>query len=79
MNAAVSTVPTQSMKITKVKEQIGAIVTGIDLAQPIDAATRKQLYDAVVENVVLVIRGQPTKPFPTTSNAGSSTQRPRTR
>jgi ethanolamine utilization protein EutP (predicted NTPase) len=58
MSAAASTVPAQSMKIAKAKEQIGAIVTGIDLAQPIDAATRKELYDAVVENVVLVIRGQ---------------------
>ena len=46
------------MKIEKVKEHIGAIVTGIDLAHPIDGATRKKLYDAVVENVVLVIRGQ---------------------
>jgi alpha-ketoglutarate-dependent taurine dioxygenase len=46
------------MKITKLKEQIGAIVAGVDLAAPIDAATRKQLYDAVIENVVLVIRGQ---------------------
>ena len=49
---------TQNMQITKVKEHIGAIVTGLDLAQPLDAATRKKLYDAVVENVVLVIRGQ---------------------
>ena len=48
----------QTLKITKVKEHIGAIVTGIDLAQPIDASTQKELYDAVVENVVLVIRGQ---------------------
>src|SRR6185436_12984427 len=48
----------QSLKITKVKEHIGAIVTGVDLARPVDAATRKTLYDAVVENVVLVIRGQ---------------------
>jgi len=46
--------PAQSMTIAKVKEHIGAIVTGIDLAQPVDAATRKKLYDAVVENVVLV-------------------------
>ena len=46
------------MQIAKVKEQIGAIVTGIDLSQSVDAATRKALYDAVVENVVLVIRGQ---------------------
>ena len=58
MSAAASTIPAQSMKIAKVKEHIGAIVTGIDLAQPIDAATRKKLYKAAVENVVLVIRGQ---------------------
>jgi len=48
----------QAMKITKVKEHIGAIVTGIDLRKPVDAATRKRLNDAVVDNVVLVIRGQ---------------------
>ena len=58
MSGAASTIPTQDMKIAKVKEHIGAIVTGIDLAQPIDAATQKKLYDAVVESVVLVIRGQ---------------------
>ena len=45
------------MKIAKVKEHIGAIVTGIDLARPIDGATRKKLNEAAVENVVLVIRG----------------------
>ena len=58
MSAVASPALTETMKITKLKEQIGAIVTGVDLAAPIDAATRKQLYDAVVENVVLVIRGQ---------------------
>ena len=58
MSAAASRIPTQAMKIEKVKEHIGAIVTGIDLAHPIDGATRKKLYDAAVENVVLVIRGQ---------------------
>src|SRR5579862_543687 len=58
MSAAVSRMPAPAMKIAKVKEHIGAIVTGIDLAQPIDGATQKKLYDAVVENVVLVIRGQ---------------------
>ena len=56
--SAVMQAPAQTLTITKVKEHIGAIVTGIDLAQPIDAVTRKKLYDAVVENVVLVIRGQ---------------------
>ena len=58
MSAIASQAPARSMQITKVKENIGAVVTGIDLAQPIDAATRQELYDAVVENVVLVIRGQ---------------------
>src|SRR5580692_10792139 len=58
MSAATSTLPTQSMKIAKVKEHIGAIVTGIDLAHPIEDATRKKLNEAAVENVVLVIRGQ---------------------
>ena len=41
MSAAASRMPTQTMQIAKVKEHIGAIVTGIDLAQPIDAATQK--------------------------------------
>src|SRR3954451_18405992 len=58
MSGAASIIPTQDMKIAKVKEHIGAIVTGLDLARPIDAATRKKLNEAVVENVVLVIRGQ---------------------
>ena len=48
----------QTMQITKVKEHIGVLVTGLDLARPLDAATKKKLYDLVVENVVLVIRGQ---------------------
>jgi taurine dioxygenase len=49
---------TETLRITKVKEHIGAIVTGVDLAKPVDAQTRKKLYDAVAEHVVLVIRGQ---------------------
>jgi len=53
---------TESMKITRVKEHIGAIVTGIDLREPVDADTQQKLYDAVVDNVVLVIRGQDFTP-----------------
>ena len=41
MSAAASTITAQAMKIAKVKEHIGAIATGIDLAQPIDARRRK--------------------------------------
>jgi hypothetical protein len=33
------------MKIAKVKEHVGAIVTGIDLAYPIEAAMQTRLYD----------------------------------
>src|SRR5215831_1686594 len=58
MNDVAAMLPTRTMKITKVKEHIGAIVTDIDLAQPVDAHTQKKLYDAAVDNVVLVIRGQ---------------------
>lgn len=59
MSAVLQAQPqTQSMKITKIKEHIGAIVTGIDLRENIDAATQKRLNDAVVENVVLIVRGQ---------------------
>jgi taurine dioxygenase len=56
--SALMQAPSQAMQITKVKEHIGAIVTGIDLSRPVDSATQKKLYDAAVENVVLVIRGQ---------------------
>ena len=40
MSAVAARIPTQAIKIEKVKEHIGAVVTGIDLARPIDAATR---------------------------------------
>jgi taurine dioxygenase len=46
------------MKITKLKEHIGAEVTGIDLREPIDAATRGRLREAAAEHVALVIRDQ---------------------
>lgn len=48
----------RTMKITKIKEHIGAEVTGIDLREPVDEATRQRLYDAAVDNVALVIRDQ---------------------
>jgi len=46
------------MKIAKIKEHIGAEVTGIDLREPVDAATRKRLNEAVAEHAVMVIRDQ---------------------
>ena len=53
--SAVMQAAAPTMKITKVKEHIGAIVTGIDLSQPVGPETQKKLYEAVVENVVLVM------------------------
>lgn len=46
------------MKVTKLGAYIGAEVTGIDLREPVDDATRRALNAAVVENVALVIRAQ---------------------
>lgn len=47
-----------TLRITKIKEHIGAEVTGVDLRQPLDGATVKAIYDALVECVAVVIRGQ---------------------
>ncbi|MGZ0189571.1 MAG: TauD/TfdA dioxygenase family protein [Alphaproteobacteria bacterium] len=52
----------QSFTVTPIREHIGAEITGIDLTQPVDSATRQALYDAVVENVAVVIRGQSFTP-----------------
>lgn len=48
----------QSLQIRPIKEHIGAEITGVDLTQPVDEATRQALRDAVNENVALVIRDQ---------------------
>jgi taurine dioxygenase len=47
-----------TLRITRLSPHIGAEATGIDLTRPVDAATRKRLYDALVENIALVIRDQ---------------------
>jgi len=46
------------MKITRLSEHIGAEVTGIDLRNPVDEMTQRRLNEALVEHVVLAIRGQ---------------------
>ncbi len=50
------------MQVTKLSEHLGAEVTGIDLRQPLDAATRRLLNQAVVEHIALVIRDQELTP-----------------
>ena len=52
----------QTFTVTPIKPKIGAEITGIDLAQPMDEATRQALYDAVVDNVAVVIKDQHLTP-----------------
>jgi taurine dioxygenase len=47
-----------TLRISKIKEHIAAQAQGIDLREPVDEETRRRLYDAVVDNVALVIRDQ---------------------
>jgi taurine dioxygenase len=46
------------MRIAKLKDQIGAEVTGIDLREPVSEKDHQALYDAAVEHVALVVRDQ---------------------
>ena len=50
------------MKVTPLSEHIGAAVTGIDLREPVDEETRRQLNAAVVQHVALVVRDQDFTP-----------------
>lgn len=51
-----------AMKIERLTPLLGAEVTGINLAQPLDPDTQKRLYAAWIENAVLVIRDQKLEP-----------------
>ncbi len=51
-----------TLRITRISPHIGAEATGVDLAKPVDETTRRQLNEALVENVTLVIRGQAFTP-----------------
>jgi taurine dioxygenase len=62
MTALAKSQSTQNIKITKLTEHVGAEVTGLDLRQPLDSETFQQLYNAVVDNVALVIRDQNLTP-----------------
>jgi taurine dioxygenase len=53
-----ATATKQNLRINRLSENIGAEAVGVDLTQPVDEATRQALYDALVENVTLVIRDQ---------------------
>ena len=48
----------EGLRIRKLSEHIGAEAVGVDLTEPVDGTTRQALYDALIENVALVIRDQ---------------------
>ena len=48
--------------VTPLTRTLGAEVTGLDLSQPLDAATQRTLYDTWVEYAVLVVRDQNLTP-----------------
>lgn len=62
MNVSAEVQARQTFKITPIKPHIGAEISGIDLTQPVDEETRQALYDAVVEHVAVVVRGQTFTP-----------------
>ncbi len=51
-----------TLRFAKLSPNVGVEVSGIDLRQPVSAAIRKQLIDAVDENIALCIRGQQFTP-----------------
>jgi len=52
----------EDMRIRPLHACLGAEVTGIDLTRPTEGYVRQALYDALVDNIVLVIRGQSLTP-----------------
>lgn len=46
------------LTVTKLNPHIGALIGGIDLSQPIDAATAAELKQLWLDHVILVFRGQ---------------------
>ena len=46
------------MKIKKINKYIGAEVTGVNLNKPVSEEMKKKLYNALLDNVALVIREQ---------------------
>jgi len=48
----------QSIKVNKLTPHIGAEIENVDLRDPIDASTRKAIYQAWLDNIVIVFRNQ---------------------
>lgn len=50
------------VQVRPLSPNVGAEVSGLDLRQPLDAAVQRQLYDALMQHLVLFFRGQDIAP-----------------
>lgn len=50
--------PAKAIEIVPLSTHIGVEVRGVDLSQPLDEATQKAIYQAWLDHIVLVFRGQ---------------------
>jgi alpha-ketoglutarate-dependent taurine dioxygenase len=51
-----------ALRLEKLGDVLGIAAEGVDLNRPLDAATAEALHDALLENLVLCIRGQSLPP-----------------
>ena len=51
-----------TLSITPLTDTIGAELTGVDLAGKLSSETRQAIYQAWVDNIVLVVRDQELTP-----------------
>ena len=54
--------PYASIQVDKLTPHIGGVIQGVDLAQPLDEATFKQVHDALIDNGVIFFRDQRLTP-----------------
>lgn len=57
-----TSVSSSLVQIRRLSLNVGAEVSGLDLRQPLDAAVRRQLYDALMQHLVLFFRDQDITP-----------------
>jgi taurine dioxygenase len=54
--------PYASIQIDKLTPHVGGVVSGVDLSQPLDESTFKQVHDALIDNGVIFFRDQHLTP-----------------
>jgi len=50
--------PGKSIEVVPLTKHIGAEIRGVDLSKPVDTQTQKAIYQAWLEHIVIVFRGQ---------------------